>query len=111
MLLDGKKNYPVVNPTTGKTITDIDLIQGGVLWEEKSAVFAGDIQAWVNRHIKQKFESYMEARKLLPGYENAPIGFKFTAGKPVDAAFEAAIVKEIDLLRQANPGVQIRLEW
>ncbi len=53
----------------------------------------------------------MEARKLLPGYENAPIGFKFTAGKPVDAAFEAAIVKEIDLLRQANPGVQIRLEW
>jgi hypothetical protein len=109
--LEGRRAVEVTNPKTGNVITDIDEIKGGVLWEEKSAIFATDNAKWVEKHITKKFNAYLEARKNLPGYENAPIGFKFTAGKPVDPALEKAIIDEISRLRKANPGVDIRLEW
>ena len=107
---EGSRSLEVTDPATGNTITDIDSITDGVRWEEKSALFANNIESWISKHITSKFNSYMEARKLLPGYENAPIGFKFS-GKPVDQAFQNAIVEAIESLRAANPGVDIRLEW
>jgi hypothetical protein len=71
----------------------------------KEAVFASDVSQWVDKQITKKFNSYLEARKNLVGYENAPIGFKFTAGKPVDPALESAISTEIQRLRKANPEI------
>ncbi len=41
--LEGVRGHEVRDPATGNLITDIDLVENGVLWEEKSAVFATDI--------------------------------------------------------------------
>jgi hypothetical protein len=108
--LEGARGVEVRDPATGNLITDIDSVENGILWEEKSAGFATDATKWVNKHITGKFNSYMKARQQLPGYENAPIGFRFP-GKPADPALEQAITNEVEALRQANPGVDIRLEW
>jgi hypothetical protein len=108
--LEGERGVEVRDPATGNLITDIDSVENGILWEEKSAGFATDATKWVNKHITGKFNSYMKARQQLPGYENAPIGFRFP-GKPADPALEQAITNEVEALRQANPGVDIRLEW
>jgi hypothetical protein len=69
------------------------------------------VPAWINKQITGKFNAYLEARKYLPGYEKAPIGFRFVKGMPVDPDLANAILAEISRLRQANPGVDIRLEW
>ena len=108
--LEGARAVEVRDPATGNLITDIDAIEQGVLWEEKSAVFATDVAKWVGKHITGKFRSYMTARGHLPDYRDAPIGFRFP-GKPADPALEQAIATEVDFLRSANPGVDIRLEW
>lgn len=81
-----------------------------MLWEEKSAAWAADTSKWVGKHITGKFHSYLEARKHLPGYENAPIGFRFSH-KPGDLELEIAIVDEIAALRRTNQGTEIRIEW
>jgi hypothetical protein len=47
----------------------------GYLWEEKSPVFATDVSRWVRKHITGKFDSYMKARRYIPDYQDAPIGF------------------------------------
>src|SRR5262245_15771406 len=49
--LEGARGVEVRDPVTGRLITDIDLVENGVLWEEKSAVFATDIAKWVRKHI------------------------------------------------------------
>ncbi|WP_433349662.1 hypothetical protein [Micromonospora sp. CA-111912] len=74
--LEGKRDYDVYDPESGDRITDIDHIEGGVLWEEKSAIF-GD-ESWLNKHVNRKVDACLRARQNLPGYENAPIGFRFT---------------------------------
>jgi hypothetical protein len=43
-----------------------------VLREEKSALYGDD--AWISKQIDGKLKKYIEARRYLPGYENAPIG-------------------------------------
>jgi hypothetical protein len=108
--LEGARGVEVRDPATGNLITDIDAVEHGVLCEEKSAVFATDVAKWVREHITGKFHSYLKARQQLPGYQHAPIGFRFP-GKPADPALEQAIVNEVDSLRKANPGVDVRLEW
>jgi hypothetical protein len=108
--LEGVRGVEVRDPATGNQITDIDVVENGVLWEEKSAAFATDIAKWVSKHITRKFASYMKARQHLPGYQNAPIGFRFP-GKSTDPALGQAIIDEVDSLRRANPGVDIRLKW
>ena len=108
--MEGLTDYPVKNPATGNLITDIDLIKNGILWENKSAAFAGDIQKLVAKHINQKFASYVEARKHLCGYSDAPIGFLFDA-KPADPALASAIEQAVDALRKANPNITILLQW
>ncbi|MFT3870773.1 MAG: RHS repeat-associated core domain-containing protein [Nibricoccus sp.] len=107
--LEGKTGYNVYRPN-GQTITDIDSIKDGVLWEEKTAAWAGDNSKWVDKNIYGKFDKYMEARAAMPGYENAPIGFKFD-GLPADNALKEAIEKAVQDLRSKNPNVDIRLDW
>ncbi|HEU5158126.1 MAG TPA: hypothetical protein VFU43_14105 [Streptosporangiaceae bacterium] len=109
--LEGRADVVVCDPADpGKTITDIDRVQGGVLWEEKSATWATNIDNWVTGHIRNKFNSYMDARKYLPGYEHAPIGWGFATSN-VDPELRSAIESEVGRLRQANPDADIRLEW
>lgn len=91
-------------------ITDIDRIVGGTLWEEKSATgLYGEGAAWIDKHIEKKFARYLEARARIPGYQNAPIGFRFT--DTVTPGFKADVESAVAGLRAANPGVQILLEF
>ncbi|WP_285619750.1 hypothetical protein [Actinoallomurus iriomotensis] len=109
--LDGKRDYVVDDPTRpGRQITDIDRIEDGTLWEEKSASSAVDIDKWVSKHIDKKFDSYLEARRHLKGYENAPIGFSFSEPS-ADPEFRSAVENAIEELQKSHPDVTIRLEW
>jgi hypothetical protein len=104
--LEGARDYQVMDPVkVGRTITDIDRIQGGVLWEEKSASMAKDPGNWIAKHIDGKFSRYLEARQHIPGYENAPIGFDFST--PMEAGFQSQVEAAIDGLRQAHPDATI----
>ncbi|MFI6850358.1 hypothetical protein OG535_39635 [Kitasatospora sp. NBC_00085] len=107
-LLEGERDYDVYHPETGNRITDIDHVGGGVLWEEKSALYGDD--GWISKQIDGKLKKYIEARQHMPGYENAPIGFRLT-NPSIDPRFRSALESHIDNLRQANPGVDIRLEF
>jgi hypothetical protein len=93
----------------GRTITDIDHVEDGVLWEEKSATWAGDEEAWVDKHVTKKLSSYVEARQHLPGYENAPIGIRFTEPN-VQRSLQREVEGAVTKFRQDNPGVDVRLE-
>jgi hypothetical protein len=116
--LEGQKDYQVNDPTnSGRTITDIDSIEGNILWEEKSATSGvnrltgvDETAGWIQDHVTIKFARILEARHHLPGYENADIGFRFT-GPGVDPAFRAAVEAEIIRLRSAHPNVTIYLKW
>ena len=109
--LEGEKEYAVRDPADpGRTITDIDDIKDGVLWEEKSATWAGDNQKWANKQVRDKLTAYLEARQHLAGYENAPIGIRMTEPN-VDPALRSAIETTVDQFRAANPGVDVRLEF
>lgn len=109
--LEGRRDYVVDDPAVpGRTITDIDCIEDGVLWEEKSATNAGDIGRWVAKHIDKKFSSYLDARQYMVDYEQAPIGFRFTS-PGADPSFRSEVESAVERLRQANPNEQIMLEW
>lgn len=109
--LDGATNYQVDEPgDPSVTITDIDRVEDGTLWEEKSATSVPDSEQWVQDNVVDKFYSYMEARQYLPGYENAPIGFDFT-GANVDPELQEEVEQEIQTLRERNPQVEIKLSW
>ncbi|MEU8804443.1 hypothetical protein [Spirillospora sp. NPDC048819] len=109
--LEGERDYVVDDPSSrGRTITDIDHIEGGVLWEEKSATIASDTQRWTGKHIDKKFASYLDARQHLAGYEQAPIGFRFTSSG-VDPEFRNAVESAVERLRNAHRDVRILLEW
>ncbi len=107
--LEGQSNY-VVWDAQGQAITDIDRIEKGTLWEEKSATWASNTPKWIKKHIADKFDAYLRARAAMPGYENAPIGFHFTAAG-ADPAFKAAVEQAVEALRQARPDVTIYLRW
>jgi hypothetical protein len=116
--LEGIREYEVRDPKNPeRTITDIDSIEGNTLWEEKSATDARNrvtkldcTSQWLEKHIKQKFIAYKEAREHLRGYENATIGFRFTQ-PGVEPNFRFAVEKFVEELRSENPNVNIILEW
>ncbi|TML21063.1 MAG: hypothetical protein E6G35_17990 [Actinobacteria bacterium] len=110
--LEGERDFVVDDPNVpGRTITDIDHIEGNTLWEEKSATRAGNIQDWVNKHIIRKFNSYLDARQYLPAfYHNARIGFRFTS-PGMDPTLRSAIDSAVAQLRQAHPNVEIVTEF
>jgi len=116
--LEGIRGYDVRDPKNPeRTITDIDSIEGNILWEEKSATDAIDrvtkldcTSQWLEKHIRKKFTAYKEARQHLQDYENAAIGFRFI--KPgVNSNFRSAVEKEVNQLRAENPNVNIIIEW
>jgi hypothetical protein len=75
--LEGAKDEKVYD-AKGDTITDIDLIEDDRLWEKKSAENAGDVKDWVQRHVTEKLQAYLNARDRLPAYyKSAKIGFIF----------------------------------
>jgi RHS repeat-associated protein len=109
--LEGATDYQVFDPADpGRTITDIDRIENGTLWEEKSATNAQNPTSWIQKQVVGKFYRYLEARQYLPGYENAPIGFDFTSSN-IDPTFRAQIENAIAELQQANPSVQIETRF
>jgi RHS repeat-associated protein len=117
--LEGEIEYEVYDPAKrGRTITDIDKIEGNVLWEEKGAVNAtnritgaDETTAWLSKNITAKFNKIIEARTHLPSfYKDSEIGFHFTT-PGADANFRAAVETEIQNLRIANPGVKILTKW
>ena len=109
--LEGRRRVEVTDPhDPARTIADIDHIENGVLWEEKSATTAGNIDTWIGKHLDGKVNSYLDARQYLPGYEQAPIGFRFTT-PGADPAFKTAVEDAVARLRAADPDVNIKLEW
>ncbi|MGW4365380.1 polymorphic toxin type 37 domain-containing protein [Nocardia takedensis] len=108
---DGDREVQIDNPNdTSKTITDIDEVKNGVLWEEKSATNAADVEKWVAKQVEKKLGSYIEARQYIDGYEQAPIGLRFTT-PGVDPGFRAQVEAAVEKMRADNPGVQILVEW
>ncbi|MFJ5264302.1 hypothetical protein ACIQAC_27965 [Streptomyces sp. NPDC088387] len=67
------------------------------------------LRSWTNKHIDAKLANYLKCRRLLPGYENAPIGFRFTTSG-MDSHFRAALQERFKELRRAHPDLDLRLE-
>ncbi|MEV6674289.1 hypothetical protein [Streptomyces sp. NPDC051162] len=108
---DGGVNIDV--PTdVSRTITDIDRIQDGVLWEEKTATFPriDDVDKWVDKQVEKKLRSYIEARQYIKGYEDAPIGLVFTESG-VNPALRGPVEQRVRELRAEFPNIEIRLRW
>ncbi|MFI0237536.1 hypothetical protein [Streptomyces sp. NPDC016845] len=81
---DGAKGVDVYDvasdPMFKERITDIDYVKDGILWEEKSVSYPMDVagqKKWIDKHIPDKVKKYLDARRFVKGYENAPIGFRF----------------------------------
>jgi RHS repeat-associated protein len=116
--LEGQTGIQVVDPAnTGRTITDIDRVASGILWEQKSATSAinpitkaDTTAAWIEKNITQKFAKILDARQHLKGYEDAPVGFQFTR-KGVDPAFKSAVESEITRLRGIYTDIKIYVQW
>lgn len=71
---------------------------------------APNLSAWTAKQVTKKVESYLEARPLIAGYEDAPIGMHFTQ-PGVEPAFRNAVEDAVAGLRAKHPGVDIRLRW
>jgi hypothetical protein len=83
-------NHQVFDPADkGRTITDFDTVFRGALTELKSATSAPDPQAWASKLVGQ-LNRYLEARQYEPGWEDAPLGARFTE-PGVDPALRAAV--------------------
>ncbi|MBF6349747.1 hypothetical protein IU448_12050 [Nocardia flavorosea] len=108
---DGDTEVKIDEPgNLSRTITDIDLVENGVLWEEKSAVSSPNPEKWVEKHVTKKLESFLEARQYIAGHETAPIGLRFTQAG-ADPQFKAAVEKAVGDLRAKHPDTEIHLEW
>jgi hypothetical protein len=113
--VEGDTNYVVRDPNdSGRLITDIDDIDGGRLVEEKTATGADprmNIPDWVQTNVTGKLDSYREAQQYMPGYENAPLGLRFT--RPgATPQFKAAVQQAVDQWEAAHPGVPpVEVDW
>jgi hypothetical protein len=111
---DGDRNYIVDNPDDlSDTITDIDYVDNGTLWEEKTATGQDprmDTQKWVQKNVVGKLNSYVRARQYLPGYENAPLGLDFTE-PGATPEFRAAVEQSVAEWKSSNPGVDVTVRW
>lgn len=118
--LEGEVGLKVQDPLTGNDITDIDFIEGKILWEDKSAADAYnpitgtyDADTRVDKQISGKFKKFLQARAEMPAeYRDAAIGFHFSeSASDVDPAFRAKVENRIAELRAVNPNVTIFLQW
>jgi RHS repeat-associated protein len=112
--VEGDTNYQVDNPNDlSDTITDIDRIQDGVLWEEKTATGAHpnmNYQRWIEKNVDGKLDAYVRAQQYMPGYTNAPIGLSFTE-PGATPAFRSAVESAVTNWRASHPGVDVRIRW
>lgn len=94
-----------------RTITDIDKVDNGVLWEEKSAINGGqDQDRWIDKQVSTKLDRYVDARQYIAGADNAPIGIEFTT-PGADPAFRAAVEQAVADARTRHPGVTFLVKW
>jgi hypothetical protein len=111
---EGDTNYVVDDPNDwSDTITDIDRVEDGVLWEEKTATGQDpriNAQKWTEKHVLKKLDSYLRARQHLPGFNDAPIGIHFTE-PGATPAFRAAVESAVKSWRSRNPGVEVIIRW
>ncbi|ORT57950.1 hypothetical protein [Streptomyces sp. CB03238] len=112
--LEGDTNYVVDNPDNwADTVTDIDRIEGGILWEEKTATGRDprvNVEKWIAKHVFKKLDSYVRARPYMEGFENAPIGLSFTE-PGATPEFRAAVESGVADWRAKNPDVQVEVRW
>lgn len=114
---EGQNKLQIDDPKNlADTITDIDLVQDGVLWENKTATYpmnATQQRNWVNKHVGKKIDAYLRARPFVKGYENAPIGIRFEdpAINTVNPGIKDLVEQRLKELRAQYPGVDIRLWW
>ncbi|MEU6235634.1 putative T7SS-secreted protein [Kitasatospora sp. NPDC047058] len=111
---EGDTNYIVDNPADlSDTITDIDRVENGTLWEEKTATGQDprmDPQRWVEKNVVKKLDSYLRARPYLEGYEDAPMGLDFTE-PGATPEFRAAVEQAVGDWKTAHPGVDVSVRW
>lgn len=115
--LEGATNVQI-NTASGRTITDIDRIEGGTLWEQKSATNAinritgaDETEDWIQRNITDKFSRYLVARQYLGAdYQDANIGFEFTSPN-ADPSFKNAVNAQIEQLRATYQNINIVVRW
>jgi RHS repeat-associated protein len=116
--LEGVRDFVVKANKSAPVITDIDLIRGNTLIEEKTATSGfnrysklNETAKWVKKHITEKFKNIVEARKYLPKeYQNADIQFHFTK-KGATSSFKKAVNSEIKKLRTQNPDINLTVKW
>ncbi|MEU7164171.1 hypothetical protein AB0A70_05935 [Streptomyces morookaense] len=111
---EGDRDYIVDDPENwSDTITDIDHIENGTLWEEKTATGQDprmNVDKWVKKHVFKKLDSYVRARPHMNGYEQAPMGLDFTE-PGATPAFRAAVESGVEKWKAANPGVDVKVRW
>ncbi|MFF4156003.1 hypothetical protein [Streptomyces sp. NPDC001678] len=111
---EGDTNYIVDDPDNlSDTITDIDEIRDGILWEEKTATGQDprvNIPKWIKKHVFKKLDSYIRARTHMAGYEQAPLGLDFVQAGAT-AEFRAAVESGIQEWMISNPGVEVKVRW
>jgi hypothetical protein len=111
---EGDREYVVDNPSDlSETITDIDHIENGTLWEEKTATGQDprmDVGRWTQKNVNGKLDSYVRARQYMPGYENAPLGLDFTQ-PGATPQFKAAVEQAVDAWKADHPGVDVQVRW
>jgi len=93
----------------GKLITKIDLIENDILWENKGLDNEPPIPSKWAEKIFDKVWKMEDARLHLPGYENAPMGFRF--GKPPSSDMREAITATLSDIKGWRPDLDIRVEW
>lgn len=112
--MEGDTNYVVDNPNDlSDTVTDIDRVEDGTLWEEKTATGQDprmDTGKWVDKNVTGKLDSYARARQYLPGYENAPVGLDFTQ-PGATPQFKAAVEQAVEQWKASNPGIDVTVRW
>ncbi|MEU8240647.1 LamG-like jellyroll fold domain-containing protein [Actinoplanes missouriensis] len=99
--------------SVGEEIVDIDRLQNGILWEEKTALGQMSQQAmedWVQKQVVKKLGRYIIARPYIAGYEKAPIGLRFTEAG-VSPALKRMVEEKIRYMRSLHPDADFRLEW
>lgn len=111
---DGDREYIVDDPAVpGRTITDVDHIDGGTLWEEKTATGQDprmDTNSWISKNILRKLDSYVQARPYLTGYEDAPLGIDFTKSGSTPE-FRTAVENAVKDWEAKNPGIPVTVRW
>ncbi|MFJ7902306.1 hypothetical protein ACIQ6V_17735 [Streptomyces sp. NPDC096198] len=111
---EGDSNYVVDNPHNwADTITDIDRIENGTLWEEKTATGRDprfNAEKWIAKHVFKKLDSYVRARPYMPGFEDAPIGISFTE-PGATPEFRAAVQSGVADWQLKHPDVDVKIRW